>query len=242
MVSIWDTHTNKKRWILKTPFVNSMVFSPDDSTLAIGGNGKIDLWDVQQGLITRTIVTKGEWVEFLSYSPDGNILSSASTKYVQETYTSDFFVQSWNVANGDLVHEFIPLNNNLGVLGAIIGFRNEILVKFTYLGSFTDNTAELWDINTGKQTHTLIGINDYASHTLVFHPNAQVIAICYTYGITFYNTSTGQTIYVYDKEAPYGDALTFSPDGNFLAIGDSRGKISLWDVSRIVQSASGVNP
>jgi len=75
-----------------------------------------------------------------------------------------------------------------------------------------------------------------------FAPNAQVVAICYTYGITFYNTSTGQTIYVYDKEAHYGAALSFSPDGTFLAIGDTEGNIILWDVSRIIQASSGTNP
>lgn len=241
-VSIWDTRTHQKRWTLKTPFVDSMAYSPDDSTLAIGSNGKIDLWDVQRGLIKRTITTKGEWVEFLAYSSDGNILSSAATQYVQETHTSDFFVQSWNVATGNLVHEYIPLNNNLGIFGEIIGFHNDILVKFKYLGGFTDNTAELWDINTGQQTHILKGINDYTPPTLAFTPNAQVVAICYRYGITFYNTSTGQAIYAYDKEAHCGAALSFSPDGNSLAIGDADGSINLWDVSRIVQASPGTNP
>lgn len=234
-VLVWDTHTNRKFRMLTAPNVASITFSPDDSILAVGTKGEIKFWNISQDTIETTIETKGEWIQFISYSPDGKTISDVSITYVPETNTSVFFVQSWNTFSGKLIHEFVPSDNNLGPLGEIVGYNNNTLAIFKYSGSSSNNKIVLWNINTATQTGVLKGINDYMSSILGYDPSGRVAAVYYNYRVTFYNLDTSESLYTYSKQPNSGCRLAFSPDGKSVAIGDATGNLTLWDVSQIIK-------
>lgn len=78
-VNLWDTKTWKKDVTLVDASVESFVFSPNSSLLAVGGHGKnakIQIWDVE----TKTLIVEFSGhksdVESVAFSPDGTLLAS----------------------------------------------------------------------------------------------------------------------------------------------------------------------
>lgn len=78
-VYFWDTKTWQKNITLETVRVESLVFSPDGTFLAVGGTGKkpqIQIWNVKT--TQRVVEFSGHKsdVESVSFSPDGTLLAS----------------------------------------------------------------------------------------------------------------------------------------------------------------------
>ncbi len=78
-VNLWDTKTWKKDVTLVDASVESFVFSPNSSLLAVGGHGKnakIQIWDVE----TKTLIVEFSGhksdVESVAFSPDCTLLAS----------------------------------------------------------------------------------------------------------------------------------------------------------------------
>lgn len=229
-ISVWDTGNYAQLQTTKISPVDSIVFSPDDLNLAVSSEGKILIWNIQQDKIVQTINTDSKKTILLTYAPNGDVISAVDE--------SSFSVKSWNTSIGEVVHSFTPPENP--DYRQAVNLSNDVLAIFKPT-DFQNNIIELWDIVSGEKLQEFKGINDYMYPRLAYSPDRKVVAISYFYGITFYCSNTGKPIYVYNKEVNWVK-FSFSPDGNYLAIGDSGGNIRLWDVSRIVQESSCSNP
>lgn len=78
-VYLWDTKTWEKNVTFEGVMVESFVFSPNSSLLAIGGTGrnaKIQIWDVETTKLIVEFTGHKSDVESVAFSPDGTILAS----------------------------------------------------------------------------------------------------------------------------------------------------------------------
>lgn len=79
MIYLWDTKTWQKNVTLETVRVESFVFSPNGSLLAVGGRGKnakIQIWRVDTAQMVVEFSGHKSDVESVAFSPDGTLLAS----------------------------------------------------------------------------------------------------------------------------------------------------------------------
>src|SRR5262249_47963722 len=74
-----------------------LAFHPDGKMLAVGGDGTVDLWDLDTGRAARRLRGHTGWVRAVEISADGSLLASAA---------SDETVRIWDVKTGRETHCF----------------------------------------------------------------------------------------------------------------------------------------
>lgn len=87
-VKVWDVEAGRVAFTLTEEAV-SVDFSPDGSVLVTGGETTIKLWMARTGQLLTAIETDSDWVNSLTFSPDGNLLA-----WVDD----DEVVRVWDVA------------------------------------------------------------------------------------------------------------------------------------------------
>lgn len=209
---------NKKKpeWKLERtletdPNVNSLCFSPDEKTLAIGSNdNKVRLWNVETGVNTKTLVGHSGYVLSVCFSPDGKTLVSGSR---------DQTVRLWNVETGE----------NTKTLN---GHPNSVYsVRFSPDGktlASADFTVRLWNVATGENTKKLEGHRDYVN-SMSFSPDGNTLASgSRDHTVRLWDLKTGENIKTL-KDVWNVKSVSFLPDGKTLVSGGM--SIRLWDVS-----------
>ena len=101
-----------------------------------------------------------------------------------------------------------------------------VLMENMLLRRVEDNTARLWDADTGKQI--LVLNHDGAVNNVVFSPDGKYIATA-SRGKTarLWNAATGEQISVLNHDGSvYG--VVFSPDGKYIATASADSTARLW--------------
>jgi len=78
-IYLWDTKTWENKATLETVRVESFVFSPNSTLLAVGGSGKnakIQIWQVETAQLVVEFSGHKSDVESVAFSPDGTLLAS----------------------------------------------------------------------------------------------------------------------------------------------------------------------
>ncbi len=78
-VFLWDTKTWQENVAFETGSVESFVFSPNGTFLAVGGTGrnpKIQIWNVETAELVVEFSGHKSDVESVAFSPDGTLLAS----------------------------------------------------------------------------------------------------------------------------------------------------------------------
>ncbi|TVQ23262.1 MAG: TIR domain-containing protein, partial [Leptolyngbya sp. DLM2.Bin15] len=201
--------------------VTDIVFSPDSQTLAswAAGDSTILLWNVETGEQLHTLAKHGDWLNSISFSPNGQILASAS---------SDATIRLWDVESGDVLQTL--QGHQIGVGSVTFSPDGTVLAS----GS-QDNTVKLWDIETGNLLQTLEGHQD-AVWNIYFSPNSQTLAsVSRNYDsnrsmVKLWDVATGAEQYTLAGPQDMVGDLSFSPDGRILASASMDTTIVLWDV------------
>jgi len=133
------TNADDPRLVIQTghlEHVYCIAFSFDGKLLASGGVDKfINLWDVDTGIILKTLKGHDGWVDSLAFSPDGKKLASGSY---------DKSVKIWDVESGNVLKTY---GGHSGTVSS---------VAFTpdgnkLISSSHDKSIRLWDNSTGQQ-------------------------------------------------------------------------------------------
>jgi WD40 repeat protein/energy-coupling factor transporter ATP-binding protein EcfA2 len=92
-----------------------------------------------------------------------------------------------------------------------------------------DNTACIWDVTTGSQTHVLLH-ND-SVNSIVFSPDGKHIATASGCTACIWDVATGNQIRILNHDGWGVQDVVFSPDGKYVATASDDYATRIWDVS-----------
>lgn len=128
------------------PFFTSIRFSPDGETLVFQSTSLV-VWNIKNWQMERTINTTTGG-EILAFSPDGNMLATASEFY-------EAFIELWNPRTGQRIHMIGPIGNpNLTMRVKTLSFSPDS----QYLAAgLDDGTVRVWETTHWLEIHTYYG-------------------------------------------------------------------------------------
>ncbi len=191
--------------------IESISWMVGDRFLATGGKDKnLALWDIEKRELLGAVRLKGK-IEELSFSPDGQKIGVALDKDVGLIFDAKKLIEEREVFG-------IALKGHRDSLTSICWDpKSEKIVT----GSM-DNTAIIWDINSGNILHTLKGHKGRFNRitSVAWHPSGKYIATLSTDNtVRIWDAETGNNIYTSELKNIFDNSvLRWSPDGKFLAI------------------------
>ncbi|MBD1909350.1 MULTISPECIES: NB-ARC domain-containing protein [unclassified Leptolyngbya] len=236
-VRIWDVSNGNCLSILQghTSGVQCVRYSPDGQLLASGcRDGSIRLWNAhlphnrasKPNVITSSVKLLQEhtdWVWNIAFSPDGHWLASASL---------DSTLRLWSVPDGQPIH--VLEGHTHDVYGLAISADSQLLAS-----TGKDYTVRLWNLPGGQNLKTLRGYTG-GIHSLSLSPDGQILA----------SSGQDETIQLWHVQrdhnrsqlhpyktfsnpirrmSPFSN-VSFSPDGQTLAVNRHNESIALWNI------------
>lgn len=185
------------------------IFSPNGELLTSTGGWKgksfvstsgIELWETESGRLAKVVADHSYYYTDVSFSPDGNVLLSASRTGIQ----------SWDLTltanrHSSNAHEksvsSIALNSNSG---RAVSFAEHSL-------------AMLWDVSTTNLLST-IGANDQLNLSVVLSPDGSLIAVLRSRsGIDILDSGTGKVLRTLTGHVGAISKMVFTADNRVLA-------------------------
>lgn len=212
--------------------VKDVVWSADGRWILSGGwDKKVLLWDVETGRVAGSFGAGGV-VNCLLFNPedDNGFLMGCGDKKVMQMDVRD--------GNG-----VVQTYDHLGAVNSM-AFVDD---NRRFVSSSDDKVIRVWDVGIPI---CLKYISDPAMHSCpvtVLHPNGKSIA-CQSLDNTVRVYSVRDRFRMNNRKkfeghlvAGYAAGISFSPDGRFLASGDSMGRTFFWDwkTSHMVRAMQG---
>ncbi len=219
-IHLWNVHTGEHLKALEGNNYGtlSVCFSPDGKMLASGGdrssNNILLLWDVDAGetieTFRRTFKRPERFGSFTSvaFSPDGNIIASASR---------DKTIRLWSPHTGLLLKTVS--GHTEPVTSVIFSPDGKLFISAAADG------IRVWDTDTVE----LIEFLPVPAVSVVFSPNGNTFVSGSSDGIRVWDTHNLELLKTITRDLVPIESVVFSPDGNTIA-GGSGNNLHLWDV------------
>ncbi|MEH2069145.1 MAG: CHAT domain-containing protein [Nostoc sp.] len=187
--------------------VTSIVFSPDDKTIASSSWDKtVKLWNLD-GKVLHTLEHQ-EAVNNVVFSPDGKTIASAS---------DDKTVKLWNL-DGKVLHTF---KHHKAVNNVVFSPDGK-----TIASASDDKTVKLWNLD-GKVLHTFK--HHKAVNNVVFSPDGKTIASTSDDKTVKLWNLDGKVLHTL-KHNDRINNVVFSPDGKTIASASNDKTVKLWNL------------
>jgi RNA polymerase sigma factor (sigma-70 family) len=225
-IRLWDVTSGMPLHQLMGQVVTyAMAFSADGKSLAAGGKGPLELWDVTTGRRLRSWPDAKQQVSIasLTFSPDGKVLAAGGWQRIILR----------EIATGQ--ERELPGHKKDRTIGAL---------AYSPDGRFLASgrpTLRLWDVVQRKQVPGVFDQTERSTCSLAFTPDGRLLASGNSDGkIRFWEVATGQEVgQIVRPDWPA--ALAFSPDGRSLASAQRYGTALVWDLALLFHARAGAS-
>ncbi len=216
----WNLPKGAKMRLGKSMITGDIVFSPDNSLLAVGSSIGTWLYDVHTGKELDLLTYHTGRVSNVAFSPDGKTIASS---------TANTF-ELWDVVSCKL-----KLVKSLDIREIYALAFSPDGKTLAVGGSASEAGLQLWDVATGTLKKTFLELKGYVS-SIAFRPDGKIVATCGDENgtITLWDVDTGKlksTLKIESKSDI--EYITFSPDGQTIASSEgwTEPEVRLWDVA-----------
>lgn len=221
--------------------LTAVAFSPDKSTLAVGGYKSVTLLNVLTGKTLAKLPGHAGAVSSLAFSPDGKFLAAAGGTPGKSGEILIWSAQEWQKgqprrpqitlnAHSDVIYG-LAYSPNGKWLAACSYDRLVSLLEIPALPKRTP-TGEIIKVK-GKPTARL-WLKDHtdAVYAVAFSPDGKRVASAAgDRTVKVWNTKTGKRIYTLSESTAELYAVAFSPDGKRIAAGGVDKTLRVWNVT-----------
>ncbi len=212
-VEMMDTHPGNT--------VYDIALNPIGMEFATGSMDKtIRVFDATDGSLEKTLTGHTDMVNGVAYSNDG-------TKIISSSY--DKTVRVWDRVTGIELKRFdLP--------AAATGLEISPDGKTVAIGVH-ESHVRLIDLETGQIKLQLPFTGEACRFS--FSPDGQKIAITNNRGINLFNTTTGANLTTFTSLTDAVYSVDYHPSGNYVAIGDNSGKVTILNTTTNTVAWSG---
>ncbi len=199
----------------KTATATEEAPEPDAQEPAVSTDGTGDSPQHQRLHIVRTLEGNADWVNAVSFSPDGQYALSGAPNNT---------IKLWEVVTGREIQTFDGLSEQ--PISVALSPDGERLVSET-----SNGVVRLWDVDNGDAVHTF---EDQSEAVLgaTFSPDGQYVLSGGGASGTLHlwDTKTGDLVRRFDDNDEAIFSVAFSPDGDYVLSGSGQsGTLKLWD-------------
>lgn len=203
----------------------TLAFSPDGTLLAVGlDDGGLDLLEADTGEVVQRLDLPG-WSKSVSFAPNGELLGIELAGDIDEN------VELWDIESGEKIRGMEWTDRASPALYFVLFSPDWTEVAWVARG-----TVLLMDVETGEGYAELLH-EDFVSEAAFSQDGDLIVTTAGAQieneflGVIFlWDVATGEELDIMVPVAP-PTAIAFSPDGEYLVVGESDGRLSVWDMA-----------